>query len=76
MRGTTKTQDERKAERRDVPERREDAVRAGTGERRVVEKRGLAASMVDALDDIMKWERASERSIKAAQPSGTDSAAS
>jgi hypothetical protein len=36
------------------------------GERRVVEQRGVATSMVDALQDILKWERASERAMRVA----------
>ena len=59
--------DRRKAERRSPPsERRVDAARAATGDRRVVENRGLGAAMVDALEDILQWERASERSLKVA----------
>lgn len=37
-----------------------------TGERRVVEQRGVVTSMVDALEDILKWERASERGMRIA----------
>ena len=60
--------DRRKAERRTPPaERRTDAVRAGSGDRRVVENRGVGAAMVDALEDILQWERASERSMKVAE---------
>ena len=36
------------------------------GERRVADKRGIGAAMVDALEDILAWERASERTMKAA----------
>ena len=39
------------------------------GERRVVEQRGVVTSMVDALEDILKWERASERAIRIAAAS-------
>jgi hypothetical protein len=31
-----------------------------------VENRGVAAAMVDALEDILRWERASERTMKVA----------
>ena len=65
----TKTDDDRrKTERRDVPEteRRSEPERAVVGERRVQEQRGLGVAMVDALGDILKWERASERSIRIA----------
>lgn len=59
--------DRRKAERRAPPaERRTDGVRAASGDRRVVESRGLGEAMVDALEDILQWERASERSLKVA----------
>jgi hypothetical protein len=63
------TGERRKAERRTTKpeERRVDVQRAVQGDRRVVEKRGVAAAMVDALEDILKWERASERSMKAAK---------
>jgi hypothetical protein len=68
MKPTTKeTGERRKAERRNKPaERRADPARAITGDRRVVENRGIGASMVDALEDILAWERASERTLKAA----------
>ena len=58
-------------ERRGRPERRSETMRAATGDRRVVEQRGLVESMVDALEDILEWERASERALRAA-PSVTD----
>ena len=64
--------DRRKAERRGVTERRADTKRAAHGDRRVVEKRGIAEAMVDALEDILKWERASERSLRVAQASLPD----
>jgi hypothetical protein len=69
MKPTTKvTAERRKAERREVPvERRAEVARGLAGDRREVEKRGLGAAMVDALEDILQWERASERSIKAAE---------
>lgn len=54
--------DRRRAERRetsggDVPEH---------GERREFEQRGVATAMVDALEDILRWERASERALRVA----------
>jgi hypothetical protein len=50
-------------------ERRTNAVRAAEGERREVEQRGMVASMVDALEDILEYERASERVLRAASSS-------
>jgi hypothetical protein len=47
-------------------ERRAEPAQAVKGERRVVEQRGVVTSMVDALEDILKWERASERAIRIA----------
>jgi len=42
-------------------------VTKGTkGDRRVVEQRGMAHAMVDALEDILKYERASERALRIA----------
>ena len=69
MKPTSKDAGERrKAERRTAPaDRRSDAVRAAAGDRRVVDSRGLGAAMVDALEDILQWERASERAMKAAE---------
>lgn len=63
------TGERRKAERRREPpkERRSDVARAVAGDRRVVESRGIGAAMVDALEDILKWERASERAMRVAQ---------
>jgi hypothetical protein len=46
-------------------------VAAVKGERRVVEQRGVVTSMVDALEDILKWERASERALRVAAVSST-----
>jgi hypothetical protein len=65
---TSRGDDRRKAERRapGANERRSDVARAAVGDRRVVEKRGIGAAMVDALEDILRWERASERSLRAA----------
>lgn len=58
--------DRREAERRAPPaERRQDVARSVAGDRRVVEGRGVASAMVDALEDILRWERDSERAIKA-----------
>jgi hypothetical protein len=67
MRSPTKQAgtDRRSAERRAEP------VRAVKGERRVVEQRGVVTSMVDALEDILKWERASERAIRVAEAAST-----
>ena len=36
------------------------------GERGGVEQQGVAHAMVDALEDILKWERASERAMRTA----------
>jgi hypothetical protein len=74
MKPTTKEmgEDRRKAERREPPaERRADTARAVTGDRRVVEKRGIGEAMVDALEDILEWERQSERSLRVAAPVAT-----
>jgi len=74
MKPTSKeSEDRRNAERRTPPaERRADGVRAASGDRRVVENRGVGAAMVDALEDILQWERASERSMKVAEPVGSN----
>jgi hypothetical protein len=45
-------------------ERRDDVTRAISGDRREMERRGLRDSMVDALNDILQWERDSERRLK------------
>ena len=45
------------------------SVGAVKGEKRVVEQRGVVTSMVDALEDILKWERASERAMRVAASS-------
>jgi hypothetical protein len=75
MRSPTKQDgtDRRSTERRasGSGERRADAVAAVKGERRVVEQRGVVTSMVDALEDILKWERASERALRVAAVSST-----
>lgn len=59
------TTERRKSERRT-------GSKSGQGERRVVEQRGMAEAMVDALEDILKWERASERALRVAQASSPD----
>jgi hypothetical protein len=62
----TTTADRRKSERRT-------AVTKGVkDDRRVVEQRGMAHAMVDALEDILKYERASERALRVAQASSPD----
>lgn len=73
MKPTTKEAEERRtADRRSAPgERRADGARAVVGDRRVVENRGIGEAMVDALEDILHWERASERSLKIAPDVGT-----
>ena len=50
--------DRRKAERRGAD------AKSVKGEQRVVEQRGMAHAMVDALEDILKYERASERALR------------
>ena len=55
----TNTTDRRQAERRAV-------TKGKQGDRRVVEQRGMAHAMVDALEDILKYERASERALRVA----------
>lgn len=51
-------------------DRRSGAMRAAAADRRAFEASDVEVdvgiAMVDALDDILKWERASERSMKAA----------
>jgi hypothetical protein len=70
MKSTSKTEERRQDDRRSPPsERRSQTTRAVAGDRRVVESRGLGAAMVDALQDILQWERASERSMRVAKPS-------
>lgn len=68
MRSPTKTgeHDRREAERRVEPDRRSEPGRGVAGDRREMDQRGVAAAMVDALEDILRWERASERVLKAA----------
>ena len=72
MKTTSKeTGERRKAERHTTKpvERRADVARQVTGDRRVVEQRAVGAAMVDALEDILRWERASERALKVENPS-------
>jgi hypothetical protein len=73
MRSPTKQSgtDRRSTERRTSSDRRADVVQAVKGERRVVEQRGVVTSMVDALEDILKWERASERAMRVATEQST-----
>ena len=67
MKEMSKEEDRREAERRSPPaERRDEPARAVMADRRVVENRGVAHAMVDALEDILRWEKASERTIRAA----------
>ena len=58
----TNTTDRRQNERRAV-------TKGVKGDRRVVEQRGMAHAMVDALEDILKYERASERALRVARVS-------
>ena len=57
-------------------DRQADAARPPSGGvegERVFEQKGVVTSMVDALEDILKWERASERALRvAAEVSPTD----
>jgi hypothetical protein len=62
----TATTERRKTDRRTASERRIDVARAVEGDRRVVENRGECDAMVDALEDILRWEKTSERSLKVA----------
>lgn len=57
-------------------DRRSGVVRVAQGDRRGFEQRGVAESMVDALEDILRWERASERSLRVAGDHGSTSASS
>jgi|GEM_PF-1926550 len=64
--------DRRTAERRGpAADRREDVARALVGDRREGDQRAVAEAMVDALDDILKWERASERALRVAPSSAS-----
>lgn len=71
MRSTSKEEHENGVDRRKSERRRVTAKPAEVGERREVEQRGVGTAMVDALEDILKWERASERAIKVAGASTT-----
>ena len=62
------TPDRRNAERRSGASGTKNAKE----DRRVVEQRGMAHAMVDALEDILKYERASERALRVAQASSPD----
>ena len=57
--GTDRRKTERRAETSGSPGSR-------PRDRRVVEQRGVVTSKVDALEDIHKWERASERAKRVA----------
>jgi hypothetical protein len=73
MKTPNKTQgDRRKSERRHTAERRSEPMRAAIGDRRVMDGRGVAQAMTDALEDILAWERASERMLKVADASTAD----
>ena len=62
--GTDRRKTERRASGSESP-----GTRPAGGEKRVVEQRGVVTSMVDALEDILKWERASERAMRVATES-------
>ena len=61
------TADRRQAERRGA------VTKGEKGDRRVVEQRGMAHAMVDALEDILKHERASERALRVGRATGASS---
>ena len=71
--GTDRRQTERRASTGAASVSTEEAMTtaAPDGERRVVEQRGVVTTMVDALEDILKWERASERAIRVATEQST-----
>lgn len=73
MRSPTKQDGTRNSERRAKTAR---AVAAPKGEGRVERTKpsqaGVVTSMVDALEDILKWERASERAMRVAVESTTE----
>lgn len=60
---------------RQTDDRRSGVVRAAQEDRGVVAQRGLAASMSDALEDILRWERSGEHEIHAAADVDTRDAA-
>jgi hypothetical protein len=64
------TADRRNAERRGTVTK---GARQESGDRRVVEQRGMAHAMVDALEDILKYERASERALRVGESLGATS---
>lgn len=68
MKNDNTKEEQRKADRRVTPDRRSSsAMRAAAGDRREgIDNRDVVAAMGDALEDILAWERASERSLKAA----------
>ena len=45
---------------------RHDGARAAAAGDPPVEQRSVVTSMVDALEDILRWERASERALRVA----------
>lgn len=55
-------------------DRRSGVVRAAP--KKSVEPPAIAASMVDALEDILKWERASERALHVAADTSSRDVAS
>ncbi|MCA9587821.1 MAG: hypothetical protein KC657_21005 [Myxococcales bacterium] len=70
MRSPAKHQEERRTTARRGPttDRRTEVVRGALGDRRLVEQRGVADAMCDALEDILHWERASEVHLKVRRP--------
>lgn len=56
-------------DRRTLAERRAEPDRAAAGDRRGIEGEAMAEAMVDALEDILRWERASERSMRVSKAS-------
>lgn len=69
MRSPTK---QAESDRRSAERRAESSEKLpAEGERRGGEQRGVVTSMVDALEDILKWERASERAMRVAEAAST-----
>jgi len=66
--------DRRKSERR--IDAAEASARPLEAERREGDQRGVADAMVDALEDILRWERASERAIRVAASTAKDAPSS
>jgi hypothetical protein len=60
-------------EKTSTTDRRHEERRAVTKGVKVVEQRGMAHAMVDALEDILKYERASERALRVAGMTGASS---